>query len=999
MPNFEPVVLQGDKYAIRHVGPRGAVWVNSPAANIPVLGRPDMVARWLPSSNQPDSPDFATGSWTGRLGDSGESTITFPNGEASDGVPWRQRFDPTGHLQWIEIYYNNDLDSVCVVDKIPTIDEQQVQIHGADGFWILNKAYERDWIITAAPRDVIERGTRMWVPYVADNFPSSGTRLIGTSPAFTGVDTPFANWAVAVLDSAYAGVATVTSPPPTIVLQQVGPPSSGVELYTISSTTTTEQVTLTSPSYTTSSSYTWRAIFNIANVTSLGNATLALIVNSVGVTFSLALSNDSASLNGSLSSAIPASTTYSLMLESDGRWIWGFVNGRCVGCRQAAAPLTTFNVGLQLTQPPAAMAQVVKTAVLQSVLVDVMEPFLMRGTDKGDYVLPGNASTYPNGGLHARYFIDTDIQSSTVTPPLLTVLNPTRTQAYGATSSYEYMNQQDPQVFGQDPPGFTQTNPGYGSAANSEWSCVWFGAIWLPLATIGNIGMQLNIPSDCAARVWVGNLQYGAQMIGTPNTVGSAGDGWTYSNTGGYSMLFEVSAASLAGTPPYDGTPVAKDGWYPIKIEFSVPSGAPSAAPSLYFVFGSSFGSYMPLAASWKDPGGTTIAQNTGSGGGAGYMVVPATSLSPLGCVDQRYQGISHFSLVQQTAQAFGYQVSVQPKQLESGLFPGTLAPRAPNPNTGVGQGMATDIVLQPDSTLRTAGEGLLNYSSGLDATDFAASLWGNGAGFQNGNTGQLQGNVFDPGTVMGSLFDVQQWQDFSDASFSDLLGALLNSQLGLQLTPWQLLSADPKGRPRETYQWPLPSAVAAMRWRAGDAVLIRAVDLNVFDTVPRQMLTFTRNMLPNGIASSQAQFAQRPRTPAHTIKQQLFKVTRLGRNYQRQKTTLMGSYADDYYSGSVPAGAVDGVFSLVTLGPGDQVVHAEVRVTQATQEFGIAVNGVDETSALGGPWSAANLPVIVNLNSLATVASNGSYMYVALVNKGGSAAYYGYQLSIDVVR
>ena len=50
----------------------------------------------------------------------------------------------------------------------------------------------------------------------------------------------------------------------------------------------------------------------------------------------------------------------------------------------------------------------------------------MRGSDKGDYVLPGNAQTYPNGGLHGRYYNDLDSTSN-----LYLVLNPSKSEVAG----------------------------------------------------------------------------------------------------------------------------------------------------------------------------------------------------------------------------------------------------------------------------------------------------------------------------------------------------------------------------------------------------------------------------------------------------------------------------------------------------------------------------------------------------------------------------------------
>ena len=183
MPNLEPVVLDGHTYLLRHVGPRDQVWLQSPATEITVLNRTDMVARPLPAAPDPASPDFQTGDYDLRLSDMGDFTITFPNKEASDGLPWRTRFDPGGdgqRLQWVELWLDEFLEFTGVLLTVVP-DRQQVQITGDDGTFCLKNAYERDWTVTQAPRDVFQRGTQVWVPAVADNFAGPSLSAIWTT--------------------------------------------------------------------------------------------------------------------------------------------------------------------------------------------------------------------------------------------------------------------------------------------------------------------------------------------------------------------------------------------------------------------------------------------------------------------------------------------------------------------------------------------------------------------------------------------------------------------------------------------------------------------------------------------------------------------------------------------------------------------------------------------------------------------------------------------------
>jgi len=188
------------------------------------------------------------------------------------------------------------------------------------------------------------------------------------------------------------------------------------------------------------------------------------------------------------------------------------------------------------------------------------------------------------------------------------------------------------------------------------------------------------------------------------------------------------------GDAPIWRSTVQRDGWYPIIIEYAVDANREHRAPVRA---GKQPGRvYRP----WRQPRSLRVRKSS---------LVPATSLSPLGCVDQRYQGIAHFDLVQQTLQAVGYQAAVEPQQLESASSPACW-------HHASGRATTTDLVLKPDAGPRQDGEGSLNYSSTLDSSDFASSLQGNGAGFQSGTTGQLQGHVYDPDTMLASLFDAQ---------------------------------------------------------------------------------------------------------------------------------------------------------------------------------------------------------------------------------------------------
>ena len=940
-PLIEPTVLDLRKYSMRHIGPAADVWPTSPAPLLTLLGCTTMVARPIPVQNLPNSPDFASGQWTGRLNDAGDFTLTWPNATASDGLPWRERFDPTGLLQWIEITVDEYLEANCLVVKTDT-QRDHIDASGYDGFWLLKKAYERDWTVVKAPRDVIERATQVWVPVTADNFPPGAL-----NPQWTPVTTSYAGSSGSVTIGASGGCVLAT----TSAIASSG--NAGIYARRSLGKPTSvwsAQCTFSVPTLTPDSS---QVDFLITE------DTITYDVDLVGGTVAFSAG---ASLITEL--PFPVATQYAVTMTSDGEWVWAFCNGQLVGCvRRSGGPTSSLSVEAIVTSSNGTAL----TATVLNILIETLQPFLMAGTDKGDYVLPGSTDTYPSGGLHARYYNDLDLQSDS--HRLQRILSPDRSIAYAGSGPAEYQNQQDATINGQQNP-----LPG---AATSNWSCKWFGSIWLPLSR-GTITLALYNPTalnagNSVARYWVGKTQFGQQLA----------DNWSSGWTTNWDLAAYVTGASLAGSLPYGAGTVSRDGWYPIIVEYAVDSTA-GVAPSLYFQVGPSF--------TWTDPGGTVIDARSSS------ILVPATSLSPLGCTDNRFQGISHFDLVQQTAQAVGYQVSLEPYPLETlgqagllGYFPGVLAPR-------LIEGHATDVILEPDDTPRA--EGIINYGATVDATDQAASIQGNGAGFQNGTVGQLQANVYDPPTLLASLFDLQDWQDSADASYLDLLAALLNSELTLRLAPWEIITGDPIARQRLADTWPLTGIYSQMRWRPGDSVRVQAQDINVWDdgsaqNPPRQLLLVTRNISPNGAASTKVGFAARPKSAVYANRKALSSALRPQRNYQRQLVELPGTYID----AAVVAPGAQSTYSMVALSPSDLVVRARLRIAYITgtaPSVGVYVNNVDATSTLNGPWLLA--PVNLEITPSA-VPDTLSRLYVTLKNLSANSVTVSFQILIDLLR
>src|ERR1035438_7449918 len=109
MPAAGLSLVDTSRHRLRHVKPwqAGVGFTKSPEL---ILGK-EYGFRDLPISVLPTSSDFSEGHYLQRLNDAGEQAVVFPNKEASDGVPWRNRFSTVGHTEFLEFYRDGVLRS------------------------------------------------------------------------------------------------------------------------------------------------------------------------------------------------------------------------------------------------------------------------------------------------------------------------------------------------------------------------------------------------------------------------------------------------------------------------------------------------------------------------------------------------------------------------------------------------------------------------------------------------------------------------------------------------------------------------------------------------------------------------------------------------------------------------------------------------------------------------------------------------------------------------
>jgi hypothetical protein len=903
-------LVDAREHRIRHIHPTEAYLGGRPSegATQTILGRTYGFTE-LPLSHLPTSHDLVEGTYTRRLGDAGEFSLTFPNAAGSKGL-WRERFSVDRSMQFIEIYRDDVLEFVGVIQRIE-VDRGRVEISGPDASALLRRTYEGDRTWTHAPRDVVEAYTR--VP----------TWAITNSTWLTAAGT------VTTHDDPEQGNSSDVDLRLVRVECNFSSEQDGVGYREIDVGSDDWRMTAVVVSTERFDGYTdhVRADLQARNSGSGKNV-------SVGVELGQAALTDANVPPGGVGdlrviASVPEAegnvlrTPITLVLERQGRWIRAFAQGRLVGQFEvtnlgATAP-DQVRVRVSGSLPPSGRIR----ATFKRVVVERLRPFLARGADKGNYVLPGD---YPTGGLLGRYFNHGDLQGLSAAHRRARILAPVR----------EHYGERVEAVSAGG--GLTPIQPG---SSGDYFSVRWLGAVYLR-QDLGSYQFRLTNVDD-GARLWVARTGWGEQLL----------DGW-------------VEGAGTIGPATLSGIG-AEAGWYPLVLEYFESGGAQSIAMQ-----------FLPPA-SYTDAGGGAITGST-------WQNVPGTSLSPLGCYDNRVQGQSHFDLVYGAAREFGYQLTCEPMQLESGEFPGRLVPR-------VRVGRDTDVVLEVEDT--DGADPILSPGVTIDAEDQAVVLRGSAAGLPDGRGSQVTAEVADIPALREALFGLEARVDAPEIGFPQLLEARLNAELALRATPWEELRGVPRAQERLADTWPLSETLSAMRWRPGDGLRISVPDIGVEDAEPRQLLQVTRSFGAEGRTATQVAFRQRPRSGAVSMRRLLRAATMPHRAYQRQKVMLTGERPFT----SVGAGGFS-AYSMVNLHAADQVVRAFVRVNSnsAAQPLGIEINGVDRTSPLGGSWTT--IPIEIDITGYAaTAVDNTGRIYARMRNNGGSTTNIGLQIFVEVLR
>lgn len=804
------------------------------------------------------------------LGVEGPWSMEFPNTRGPDGrlhvkrLLQRAAVSPQYGDEWIEIRRDGPprLLYVGELRNIPSATLGKLPVGGYDAMWGLKLVRETEagfW--SHSPRDAMEHYTRVWNFDVATGFPEPGAAPVTTDGTLAAPITTGSLAYFACRTNTGLPVCRVTATPSAYVRAATTPPNIGYA-----------SADPYAPWRVEASIYVSAPLPSGAGSFTLGDQTADLglqVYGTTGTTNGLGVRLLMGPASRYLDAAFPGLTQLipgqiDLALEGRERWIYCYVNGQLVG----VMPMPASNVA------PATLAYNPGggTAVLdvRSFTYERGLPWLMRGADKGDYVLPGAPTP---GGLRTEYFDDADLHTLG-NVRFDVALNPTR-QPYAsrmdATINFA--------AGAWEPPG-----------PSGDWSMRSTGSIFLDLANFDyRVGLQAT---NGLARLWVGKTRFGEQPTGVslwPPPAGYAPFGGS-GNTG-------TLRAQLG----------MKSGWYPIRVEGYNYVTLPSFA--------------LNITLERSDLPDT-------------FSPIPATILSPYGVYQNQVRRDSHYDTYRAIGDAFGYQFTLEPKSLESGLFPGQLIPRV-----RVGR----DVNLK----VRTGGTTDLGLTS--TGEDMAARIVADAQGIADPTgSAQLSASVVNYATATGHMFCATQAESLSDITDARLLSQRLSTLLALRSGTWDRVASRPDGHPQLADSWP-PATVplpARFAFEPGDAVLRDYPAFGIVDTSPTQLASVAWDLTPHGVSAPVASYFVYPRGLLWTLRQHRKDAIAGKRNYQQQLAVYQGSFGGRTGTavGSPATPATDLYSRLalpVNIGKVQRVVLSVTTKLDSAITWGLEVNGI----------------------------------------------------------
>lgn len=467
---------------------------------------------------------YQNGTYEPALSEAGTAKLTFPNAAGEDGVLHRERFacltdaeylpgdewlevSQDGHVLFVGTPVDADKGRTSIVldldDGAGAVLPQQREF--AAGFW------------SHAPRDVFEHYSKAWRTSHADDF------INGWNDGISWVIT----------------TGTATAQPSAVRLNV--PAGAGA-----TSTITTAGGYWRPVDLVNSRAWRCEARFTQALVgaagsalTMVGGAGDSATLQTDAVTGSVLVAVTGGPSGFRVEKAIDkTAVNVTMAIERHDRWLFFYVQGALVAALESTMLLGTIGEP-QFGVVNTAGAGVSGYTDLDYIIVRDLQPFLMRGSDKGDYRLPSDPVA---GGLRGAYFDEAELRTvgDTTAAFYARALSPIKKP---------YARRQDATI------NFaTATPPAWQPVGNggNYFSVRWTGAIYLDLVAAD---VTLRLASlDNGARLYVGKTMFGQHLLQQwANPTGAP-----YTLTSG-SLRTHLGIAT---------------GWYPVRLEYVQGAGA-----------------------------------------------------------------------------------------------------------------------------------------------------------------------------------------------------------------------------------------------------------------------------------------------------------------------------------------------------------------------------------------------------------------------------------------
>ena len=440
----------------------------------------------------------------------------------------------------------------------------------------------------------------------------------------------------------------------------------------------------------------------------------------------------------------------------------------------------------------------------------------------GSYLVPG---LLPTGGLIGEYYTTHEFttEKDRFFSRSQQALTPVREPYARRRDSVVDVSEAAAQYSPGNVPSGTQLNT---AGTKAQYFAVrWTGAVYLDLAA-SEYWLRLQRGSVKEVKWWVGR------------TVGD-----TDRLTGNANLTMRTRFGNISG-------------WYPIVIEGQVDVETPWA-----------------FKLEWSTNGST-------------FTTVPSSGLSPIGTFNHQARFDSHYDGLIGAARDYALQFTVEPRQLESGQFPGLLVPRprvgrdtekviTSEEGTGISQEITTDEVAD---ILIADAQGLADPTGASQITAEAVDY------------GEIRGSVQNVPVLGGHLLTAQEYDSVADVASREQLRIRLDSLLALRGSAFEQVSATPAGKRELLDSFPLSGALSEFAWQPGDGVRLQLPEILVDDRSPRQILGVKWQILPDGIPRPAVSFRQRPRNLADALRRLRRETMNQIRNWQTQFVGVTGS-------------------------------------------------------------------------------------------------------------